>query len=164
MNVTLHNDSEYRIDELFDQLDSTLTLCDRNHVRHRIDGLLLKLNELDAQDLKDTSLSRVALVKRAKEVMTLNVRKPLTITQIARECSTSPSMLKQTFRAVMGMPIYQWYRAYRVGIAQGFLESTDLPIAQIAAAVGYSNPSKFSKAFREEVGKSPREWREIHGI
>ncbi len=156
--------TQQRVDELFDLIDSSVSACNRDHVRKRINDLLTKLNELDAHESKDTDPAHVSLARRAQEIMTLNVNKPLTIPQIAHECSTSPTMLKQTFRAVMGVPIYQWYRSYRIGMAQELLEGTDLPIAQISAAVGYTNPSKFAKAFREEVGETPREWRAARGL
>ena len=47
--------------------------------------------------------------------------------------------------------------------AEALLES-DLPIAEVAASVGYSNPSKFAKAFADTMGSTPREWRAVGGL
>jgi AraC-like DNA-binding protein len=39
------------------------------------------------------------------------------------------------------------------------LKTTDKPIDQIAAELGYSDPSNFGRAFRKWIGKSPSDWR-----
>jgi AraC-like DNA-binding protein len=48
----------------------------------------------------------------------------------------------------------------RFGISRQLLRATDTPVTEIAAVVGYSEPSAFTRAFRRWSGKSPREWRE----
>ena len=125
----------------------------------RTANLVAKLNELDAANFRDTNEDHALLVRQAQLIMAENLSKPLTINEMSRLCNTSPTMLKQTFRAVVGMPIYQWYRKYRMTHAKDLLERTALPIAQIASAVGYANPSKFAKAFSNEIGETPHAWR-----
>ena len=61
------------------------------------------------------------------------------------------------------MPIYTWYREYRVRLAADALLESGRPIAEVAASVGYSNPSKFTKAFTDTMGTTPREWRAAGG-
>lgn len=43
--------------------------------------------------------------------------------------------------------------------AQEMLEATDLPITEIAAHVGFDDPSAFASAFRKAVGLSPSQYR-----
>jgi len=48
----------------------------------------------------------------------------------------------------------------RFGIARQLLEDTDLPLSQVAATVGYSDVSAFTRAFRRWSG--PRRGRGAH--
>ena len=41
------------------------------------------------------------------------------------------------------------------------LRETDRQIADIASAVGYESQGKFTRAFKEESGMTPREYRKI---
>lgn len=102
---------------------------------------------------------RQRIASQARSVMTADLSRPLTIDAIASACATSPTVLKEAFRATYGMPIYSWYRAYRVRCSAEMLLNTDLPIAQVAAAVGYSSPSKYARAFNDCMGETPSAWR-----
>ena len=104
---------------------------------------------------------RVAL--RAQQEMTRDVSQPKTIPTLAAICGTSPTVLKEAFRETFGVPIYTWYREYRVRLAADALLESNRPIAEVAASVGYSNPSKFTKAFTDTMGTTPREWRAAGG-
>lgn len=47
--------------------------------------------------------------------------------------------------------------------AQGLLRSSAVPIAEIAARLGYSDAATFTRAFRRWAGTSPGEWRKKGG-
>jgi len=47
----------------------------------------------------------------------------------------------------------------RFEIARQLLEGTEVPLAQIAAALGYSEASAFTRAFRRWSGRTPTAWR-----
>ena len=47
----------------------------------------------------------------------------------------------------------------RFEIARQLLEETDVPLSQIAAALGYSEASAFTRAFRRWSGQTPTAWR-----
>lgn len=47
----------------------------------------------------------------------------------------------------------------RFTIARQLLETTDLEIVQVAAALNYSDPSAFTRAFKRWAGVTPSEWR-----
>ena len=52
----------------------------------------------------------------------------------------------------------------RFEIARQLLENTEVPLGQIAAALGYSEASAFTRAFRRWSGQTPTAWRvESHG-
>ncbi len=47
----------------------------------------------------------------------------------------------------------------RFEVAAQLLAETEIPLAQIAAALDYAEPSAFTHAFRRWSGSSPAEWR-----
>ena len=47
----------------------------------------------------------------------------------------------------------------RFEIARQLLTDTQVPLAQIAAALGYSEASAFTRAFRRWSGQTPKTWR-----
>ncbi|PVE20990.1 AraC family transcriptional regulator [Microvirga sp. KLBC 81] len=51
----------------------------------------------------------------------------------------------------------------RFEIARQLLEDTEVPLGQIAAALGYSEASAFTRAFRRWSGQTPTAWRAANG-
>ncbi|WP_162560730.1 AraC family transcriptional regulator [Methylobacterium durans] len=50
----------------------------------------------------------------------------------------------------------------RFEVARQLIDHTDIPLAQIAAALGFSEASAFTRAFRRWSGESPSAWRAGH--
>lgn len=150
------------LDDLFDRIEYAIAANPSEHVRKRIAKLQRIVDTSLALDARDSSQAHIELAERAMGIMSANTETPLTIVQIASSCGVSPTLLKQTFKSVVGVPVYQWYRSHRVARARALLSDTSLSIAQIALAVGYSNPSKFAKAFKDETGTTPFKWRNEH--
>ncbi len=107
-----------------------------------------------------TADRHIAIAYKAYNEMTCDLTRQLTITELAQRCGTSPTVLKEAFKESFGMPIYSWFRAYRMQKACELLSSdSHRSVASISAEVGYANPSKFAKAFSDYTGKTPRAWR-----
>jgi len=51
----------------------------------------------------------------------------------------------------------------RFGLARQLLRETELPVSEIAAALHFSDPNVFSRAFRNWAAASPRQWRDRQG-
>ena len=102
----------------------------------------------------------VAIAYQAQEVLARDLTEEVSIPKLARACGTSPTVLKEAFRETFGMPVYTWYRNYRIRCACELLEEDpSRSVASVAAEVGYANPSKFSRAFKDCVGSTPLAWR-----
>jgi AraC-like DNA-binding protein len=67
--------------------------------------------------------------------------------------------LKEGFREKFGLPIYTFLQKSRLYAAREFLVSLDRKVIDIAMAVGYSNPSRFSELFSREFGMTPSVFR-----
>lgn len=130
-----------------------------------IELLLVALRASRQQGLLSADASmqarRLRIALRAQEVMMRDLTRALTISEVAQECGASATVLKEAFKEAFGIPLYSWYRLYRMQRAGDLLlERGGASIASIAAEVGYANPSKFSHAFTACMGMTPRLWRQ----
>jgi len=87
------------------------------------------------------------------------IAEPLTLGLLADEAGYTPNYLNDLTRAATGRPIGAWISDLRMNRARAYLESTDLPIASIATACGFEDPSYFARAFRATHGVTPATWR-----
>ena len=113
------------------------------------------------EDAAGSSLfvGRMQVAYRAQQVMTRRLRDPIGVEALAKQCEVSPTVLKESFRETFGVPVGTWYRSYRIHRACELLGRPDMPITEIARAVGYVSASKFSKAFSDVKGMTPSAWR-----
>lgn len=81
------------------------------------------------------------------------------IDALASAVHVTKSRLQHLFKAHTGTSIGQWVRERRLREAAHLIATTDEHIAQIAYAVGFSDPSNFNHAFKERFGVNPRAYR-----
>lgn len=77
------------------------------------------------------------------------------IQQLARMAMMSSTKLKNRFREVYGMKLYEYYNHQRLAKAKLWLENREATVQEAAYRVGFSNSSNFSKAFKKEFGVLP---------
>lgn len=82
-----------------------------------------------------------------------------TVASLAREAHMSRSAFSNAFVDVIGEPPMAHVRRVRLRRAAAMLRSTDLPVASIAHAVGFSSRSHFSQAFTAVHGVTPSAYR-----
>ena len=137
---------------------------------HRAGYLKLKVLELllFLTDMKMTDsdysehyfdCKSVSRIKSIHDFMISDMQKHYTIPELAKRFDIAPTTLKKTFSDVYGTSIYAYLKTYRMQEAQKMLLRTELSIAEIANAIGYENPAKFSAAFQKSCGMSPSAFR-----
>ncbi len=70
--------------------------------------------------------------------------------------------LARVFKQSFGYTLTTYLIRRKIGEAQTFLLNSDLPIAEIAAQLGYPNQSYFSRLFTEHIGLSPLRYRKMY--
>ena len=105
------------------------------------------------------SLGRQRLVDRAKLVLTSDLARRWTLTEIAAEVRCSPVYLTQVFQQVEGLPLYRYQLRLRLARALDLLAQYD-DLTTLSLDLGFSSHSHFSAAFREAYGRSPSEFRQ----
>jgi AraC-like DNA-binding protein len=91
--------------------------------------------------------------------MVEHITEHYTIDELAERFEISPTAMKNCFKRIYGVPIYAYFRTYRLQIAERLLREGKLSVAEIAEKIGYANPNKFTSAFCSEYGMSPTQYK-----
>jgi len=78
---------------------------------------------------------------------------------IAKAAARLPRTLARRFLDELGLTRQQALRRIRIIRAVELLATTQVPVTQIALAVGYCSASAFNAAFRDLIGTSPTAYR-----
>jgi AraC family transcriptional regulator of arabinose operon len=84
------------------------------------------------------------------------------VAQLASLARLSPSHFAALFRRQIGYPVLQYQTQLRMAKARELLDTTDIPIAQVAAAAGYADSFYFSRQFKKVHGMTPLAYRGQH--
>lgn len=98
-------------------------------------------------------------VPRAEEAarrLTEDLKRHYTLAELAVLCRVSETTLKKEFKKVYGETPGQYLKRRRMEQAALLLGTTRLSVGEVAETVGYRNAGKFSAAFTERFGISPR--------
>lgn len=97
---------------------------------------------------------REAIFREAAAIVETAYAEPLTVDDLARRVASSPRQLRRAFREAGDTSFREFVASVRMARA-----GTDLPVADIGRAVGYREPSRFSKAFKRAYGMNPGAYR-----
>ncbi|HDW8004926.1 TPA: helix-turn-helix transcriptional regulator [Bacillus cereus] len=86
--------------------------------------------------------------------------KDITIHTLTEQNNVNRNRLSYVFRKHAGMGAAEYLLNYRIKMAQKMLCTSDVPVQQIAQAVGIADPFYFSRVFKKRVGISPTKYRE----
>ena len=95
-------------------------------------------------------------IRRAARFIDVHVDERLTVEQMARAVSMSPSHFAHRFRDVMRMSPIQYQKHLRLKRARQLLVIDGLGAAEAASRVGYASPSHFARDFKSHFGSPPR--------
>jgi AraC family transcriptional regulator len=99
-------------------------------------------------------------IKRAIEWLAGSLSEEIRLADLARETCLSSFYFARAFKASTGVPPHRYLVQLRITKARELLEATNLPIGEIAAQVGYDDPSYLARLFRREVGLAPSAYRQ----
>ena len=97
---------------------------------------------------------RTAGVARAREHLSDRIAENVPLSRLAAEAGLEPFALLRAFSGAYGLPPHAWQVQERVRRAKGLLARRVAP-AEVAAALGFSDQSHLTRAFRRIVGVTP---------
>jgi AraC-like DNA-binding protein len=121
-----------------------------------------KLHEiLDAQ-LHETSQGRTTMLSFGEQVAGVltpsSIRRKLSASRVARDLCISDSTLYRRLQTE-DTSFKQLMNSRREALAKRLLANSAMSIADVAAAVGYSENASFTRAFRRWTNSSPQQYR-----
>ena len=84
-----------------------------------------------------------------------NLDSSLTCVEVAKAVYLSPDYITRILQREKGMTLKEYITQSKMMTARNLLRSTNLPISLIAAKIGYSNFSHFSKVYKKMIGTTP---------
>ena len=99
------------------------------------------------------------LIAQAKAFIEQHYAQNLSIQEIAQHVYISPTYLCLLFRQQTGTTVNAYLTQVRMERAKELLCDLSNKLYDISFAVGYSNPSYFSRQFKKHTGLLPSDWR-----
>lgn len=112
-------------------------------------------------DENSTISSEPTFISKLREVIAQNYSNPnFSIDDMGDALFMGRSAFYRKTRELTGCTPNDILRSTRLQHAAKLLLCTDLNVSEISHRCGFSNPSYFTRAFREQYNKSPKEYRE----
>ena len=96
-----------------------------------------------------------SLVSAAVDRLLLSPLNPPTMAELASSLSISPRTLSTKFKSFFGVSVPEWLAEWRMHRGWELVIEDSLPLAEIAASLGYAHLSNFTSAFSRRFGLPP---------
>ena len=108
-----------------------------------------------------------AVVRRAEEWLQEHFRLHDAVGRVVartlQQDNVPERTLKRRFKAATGMPLIDYLQNLRIEQGKHLLETSDLPVEEISAEVGYADASFFRRLFKRLAGLTPLAYRRMFG-
>lgn len=88
-----------------------------------------------------------------------HLSEPLDLAKLAAHATMSPRTFSRRFREETGLPPHAWLTRQRVSHARHLLETTDLPVGQVATEAGLGSAASLRQHLNAAIGVSPLAYR-----
>jgi AraC-like DNA-binding protein len=99
---------------------------------------------------------------RARDYVDSHYAEALDLETLAREAHVSPRHFSRSFRRVFGETPHQYLVTRRLERARRLLRTTDMTVAEVCLAVGFTSVGSFTTTFRRQVGATPTTFRRAY--
>lgn len=96
-------------------------------------------------------------IQQARQIIEECFDQGISLTQLADQVALSPYYFLRAFRAEVGMPPHAYLESVRIRHAQQLI-AAGKPLAEVAAAVGFSSQSHLSNRFKQLIGVTPGQY------
>ena len=113
-------------------------------------------------DLKDFHNAPRLSIKKFNlivEYIEANLSEKITLTDLAKVVNLGKFYFSHSFKNHTNMTPYDYVLQLRVKRAKRLLQSSDLPICDVALECGFGNQSHLAKHFRQKLGITPMNYR-----
>lgn len=97
-----------------------------------------------------------------KRFLDNNTHRIVSNAELSAHIYRSPDYCVKLFKQEFGTTPYNYQLEQKISTACRMLSQTDIPVAELAEALGYSDAHYFSNLFKIKCGLSPKEYRNTH--
>lgn len=98
-------------------------------------------------------------IHEAAQILQKDPSRSFTVSSLALEVGINSFKLREGFKRLFSITIYQFRLNLRLRLVMQLLEETDLTIEQIAYKTGFDSRDSLSRCFKKKICRSPSEWR-----
>lgn len=106
----------------------------------------------------------MSVADKALWIIERNLREPISLISIAQSCGVSRSHLANAFGTATGQSVVRYLRARRLSEAARILAQGAPDILTVALDAGYGSHEAFTRAFREQFGRTPESVRDGNNL
>lgn len=159
-SVKFHFEADSRFQKLFREL---FIIHEKNNAnREVIENRILvdMVTEILCCLPQYNSKALPAVIKKQRSFIQEHCREKLTLELLAKEFNLSKYYISREFKKYTGTTVYSYILECRLTIAQRLLRYSDMPVTDIAEYVGFDDHHGLYRAFRQQEGMSPSEYRQ----
>lgn len=153
-----------RLLHIFDELYAAKGVEGQDYFRIKLLELFYHIKQLRIEDQYEATYyakEQIEIIKRIRQELIENLDKKISIEELLRKEPMSKVTFQAIFKQIYGDTPYAHIKKYKMNLAAVYLQETDQSITQIAGELGYSNISKFARAFQEVFGMLPKDYRKV---
>lgn len=124
--------------------------------------LITLLNRVLLSDGRHPPTEKNELLDELLEYVESHLTEKITISSAARQLLVSESTVTHLCRNRLGISFYRYVTQQRLTVAKQLM-TEGIPLGQIGEMAGFCDYSAFYRAFKQEYGFSPRQYRIIQG-
>lgn len=120
------------------------------------------------QKYQRSALSQAQSVRIAEKINTameneqLYLDSSLSLQKLAKHTAISPNYISQTLNETLGLNFFDYVNQWRIEAAKPHIIANQSSVLDIALAAGFNARSSFYKAFKQQTGVTPSEFRKQH--
>ena len=101
-------------------------------------------------------------LKRVQEYVGTHLEDNISLADLAKAAGLSRMHFAAQFRAATGNRPHDYVLYHRIESAKDILSTSDMPLAEVALAVGFHAQAHFSTVFKRLTDETPARWRASH--
>ncbi|MBR2187864.1 MAG: response regulator [Eubacterium sp.] len=131
----------------------------QRELREQVEFSLRQIRKQGDQILKERSSKPV---EEAKQYVALHFSENCGLEEVSSHVGLNPSYFSALFKREEEVGFVEYVTGVRIQRAKELLMDRERKVLEIAQSVGYQDEKYFSRAFRKNVGLSPREYRRLY--
>ena len=97
-------------------------------------------------------------IHRQMEFKQIFRSKGLTVAELAEAVGSNRSYVSASINQTTGQNFSDYVNSWRIEYAKKLMQTTEMTLAEIADAAGFTDRTSFYRSFKKITGKSPSEW------